>query len=233
MKLLSEKSLKFLFENKMRNSKEWYDAHKHEYREYVVEPLANLVNELAPSLMKIDRNIICSPKIGGSISRIRRDTRFSNDKTLYRDVAWIVFIRDKKLYNGLPGYFLEIAPNSFRYGCGYYSADTKSLESMRSLIIKGDKSFKSADRAYRSQNIFDFEGEMYKRNRFSGYSPEEQNWLNRRNIDFIRYSTDFELLYSEKFKDTLIEGFEILAPIYKFLIKAEELKAQLEPEELI
>lgn len=85
----SQEAPRFLLENRMNNSKEWYEEHKHVYRKYVYEPFVELVKELSPAMKEIDSSIITVPsKI---ISRVRRDTRFTKDKTLYRDNAWIVF----------------------------------------------------------------------------------------------------------------------------------------------
>ena len=88
---ISKQTLNFLAQNKFNNSREWFRAHKPEYQEYVLAPMAELVNLLAPTIQKIDPLIITEPKVGKAISRIYRDTRFSRDKSLYREVMWIVF----------------------------------------------------------------------------------------------------------------------------------------------
>lgn len=81
----SAEALRFLLENRINNSKEWFEEHRNEYRKYVYEPFAELVKELAPAMKEIDDGIITIPsKI---ISRVRRDTRFTKDKSLYRDNA--------------------------------------------------------------------------------------------------------------------------------------------------
>ena len=97
---ISAKTLDFLFENKLNNSKEWYHAHKKEYTELVLRPLAELVVKLKPTMLELDPDLIVEPRVTRSISRIYRDTRFSKDKSLYRDNMWLIFIRDKKLYEG-------------------------------------------------------------------------------------------------------------------------------------
>ena len=105
--MFTTKTLDFLFENRVNNSKEWFDDHRFSYNEFVVKPLAGLVEELTPTMLKIDSSFIVEPKIDRTISRIRRDTRFSHDKSIYRDVQWISFMRNKKLYFGYPGFFLS------------------------------------------------------------------------------------------------------------------------------
>ncbi len=218
---ISAKTLDFLFENRLQNSKAWYDEHHDDYVEYVRRPLEDLVIALTPAIMEIDDHMICEPKVNKSISRVRRDTRFSKDKSLYRDTAWVSFMRDKKLYHGLPGFFFEFSPRGFRYGCGYYMASPDSMDMFRTLIINGDKSFTAALEAYENQDVFGFEGELYKKNRYPDKSEQLQNWLNRKNVDFIHNSVDFDLLFSENLYKTLSEDFMLLKPIYDFLIKVE------------
>ena len=55
-------TIDFLFENRLHDSREWFGEHKQDYRELVVEPLGELVTELAPVMAKIDKLIICDPK---------------------------------------------------------------------------------------------------------------------------------------------------------------------------
>ena len=76
----SSEALKFLLENRFNNSKEWYDSHKAIYKQYVYNPFVQLVEELAPTMLEIDSQIITVPS--KLISRVRRDTRFTKDKSL-------------------------------------------------------------------------------------------------------------------------------------------------------
>ena len=218
---ISEKTLEFLWENRIKNSRDWYIEHKSEFQEYVLKPMIELIEQLQKSLHEIDPLLIVIPKIGKSISRVHRDIRFSKDKTLYRDVMWCVFGRDKKKYSS-PVFFVEFSPTFFRYGCGYYEAPTKQMETLRQLILKGDKRFLEAKKAYEKQNIFEIDGEFYKRNRFAEQPEELQNWLNRKSISFIKTSKDFPTLYREDFYKELEEGFRILKPMYYFLLAGEQ-----------
>jgi uncharacterized protein (DUF2461 family) len=170
--------------------------------------------------MDIDDKLICSPKVGGSVSRIWRDVRFSKDKSLFRDVMWCMFVREKNV--GLPEYFFVISPEDFLYGCGYYSAGTASMESIRELIISGDSDFKIALSAYENQNLFQLEGDLYIKSRHPDMTEKLRNWIDRKTICFYRKSNDFDLLYSDKLSSTIAEGYKTLAPIYSFLVKAEE-----------
>ncbi len=219
--MLTPKALDFLFENRLKDSRLFFQEHKDEYRRYVIEPLAQLTQELTDTMLSIDSAIICEAKIGKSISRIHRDIRFSKDKSLYRDVMWLVFMRDKKLYNGLPGYFFEFSPRGFRYGCGYYQASNDALNEIRNLIVSGDKSFKKALECYENQDVYYLDGDMYKRSKFPEQPENIKNWLDRKNICFIHDSKDFDLLFSKDLAKTLSEDFMLIKPIYDFLSKAQ------------
>lgn len=218
---ISEKTLEFLWENKIKNNRDWYMEHKKEFQEFVLQPMIELVEKLEKPLHKIDPLLIIVPKVGKSISRVNRDIRFSKDKTLYRDVMWCVFGRDKRKYHS-PVFFIEFCPTFFRYGCGFYDAPPKQMEILRQLIIKKDNRFLTAKQAYEKQNLFELDGECYKRNHFPTQPKDLQNWLNRKNISFIRTRKDFSSLHHEDFYKELEQGFSLLAPMYHFLIAGIE-----------
>lgn len=216
----SEKTIDFLVENRLQNSKPWFEQHREEYKNYVIRPVTELIERLAPVMHGIDIELIAEPKVGKSISRIYRDTRFSNDKSLYRDVMWAVFFRDRKTYAGYPGFFFELSPSLFRYGCGFYQADTKIMNGIRQLVSANGRIFQDALQAYKAQDVFSMEGEFYKRSKFPDMPPEMQNWADRKNIAFIKNSTDPIQLFSENLADKIGADFKLLAPIYNFLMKA-------------
>ena len=222
MALFSQKTLDFLTENRLMNDRAWFEEHKKDYTDHVLAPLVSLTEALTPTLHAIDPQLICSPKVDGSISRIWRDARFTKDKSLFRDVCWCMFIRKKNV--GLPEFFFVIFPNSFIYGCGYYSAAASSMTSMRKLLLSGDADYKKARKAYEKQNIFSVDGDMYKKSRHPDAPDDLKNWLDRKTICFLRNSEDFGFLFSENLASEVAEGYKLLAPVYNFLLKAEGLK---------
>lgn len=214
----SPKSLDFLFENRLRDSREWFQAHKEDFQKLVLTPLQELTVALTPCMLEIDRHFTTEPRVDRTISRVRRDTRFSRDKSLYRDNMWIIFKRGKMHGTELPGVYFEISGEGFGYGCGYYSASTGYMNTLRQLVLSGDPVFKKAQRALASQQIFQLEGETYKRPHYPDQPDALRSWLERRNISLSAESKDFELLFSDRLADKLIADFKLLAPIYDFLL---------------
>ena len=215
----SARSLDFIFENILNDSKVWFNEHKEEYKQCIVLPFQELITNLTPTMLEIDGKLICDPK---KLSRIYRDARYAKGKSIFRDYVWYTFSRSRDMYKSLPGFYFSISPKGFDYGCGYYYASAESMEEIRSLILKNDKSFSNALKAYKSQQVFSLCGEMYKREHFPGESPEKQEWLNRRNIFLACESKDFELLFSDGLAEKIAADFKAIAPVYNMFMKAEE-----------
>ncbi|NLV36487.1 MAG: DUF2461 domain-containing protein [Clostridiaceae bacterium] len=212
----TKEGLIFLFENRMRNDKAWYDSHKHVYKKYVYNPFVELITELAPTMKEIDGSIITIPS--KLISRVRRDTRFTKDKTLYRDNAWIVFLRDKSQMSTSACYWFGLDQTGCSYGAGYYNAEPASMAHMRDMIIKGHPAFKKALQCYESQNEFAIGGEMYKRSKYPDQPENLRLWLDRKNIFFECVQKDFDLAFSKDLPQKLDKSFRSLKPIYDFLL---------------
>ncbi len=212
-------TIKFLFENRIENSRDWFNTHKEDYRRFVVQPLAEFVTELTPTMLEIDPMFDCEPKINRTISRIYRDTRFSKDKSIFRDVAWCLFIRDKKLFHGLPGFFFELSPRGFRYGCGFYCAEPATMANLRQMILRDDSAFQKAKAAYDNQDLFVLEGESYKKTRFPDQPEDLRKWLDLKDICFICNHTDFDLLFSEGLAKKVADELKLLAPEYKLMLE--------------
>lgn len=218
---INNDTLHFLVENRLQNSRTWYNEHKDTCRHLVLEPMMEIVQRLAPVLLKIDPLLVVEPKVDRTISRIYRDTRFTRDKSLYRDVMWCVFSRDRKALPNAPGFFFELSPDGFRYGCGYYRASPKSMEALRELILEQDEAFLRAKDMMDHQTLFQIEGDRYKRPHYPQQPEDLRLWLEQKDIAVIHNSTDFDLLFSDELSHTLAQGFEALAPVYHFFLRAE------------
>ncbi|MDR1629356.1 MAG: DUF2461 domain-containing protein [Oscillospiraceae bacterium] len=219
--MFSAKTLNFLVENRLQNSREWFAEHKGAYQEYVLQPLSALASALAPAVNRIDPLIITEPKVDKAISRIYRDTRFSKDKLLYREEMWLSFKRDKHAYPNHPEFFFVISPGGFLYGCGYYAAETDTMRAMREMILRGDPAFAAAKKAFERQDHFVLDGDCFKRSKYPEQPENLRSWLDRKNICLICSSNDFSLLFSEDLPRIIAEDYEKLEDVYQFFVRAE------------
>ena len=220
--MFSPQSFDFLMENRFNNSKEWFHEHKYIYDEFVLKPLTELAIEMTPVIETLDPTIITTPKINKVLSRIYRDTRYSKDKTLFRESVWLSYKKDKKEFRHYPEFFVVITPQVLMYGCGYYWMQPETVKAMRELITENHPAWQKALKAYEKQNVFTLEGDMYKRTKYPDYPENIRNWLDRKNICCTKRSVDFDLVFSDKLGQKLCEDLVLMKDVYDFLILCEQ-----------
>ena len=216
-------TLEFLFENRMRNSRTWYQEHKADLNRLVVQPCQDLVRELTPFMLQVDDQIIVEPRVDRTISRIYRDVRRIRDGMLYRDVVWLQFARDKKVFTERPSFYFEFSPRGYNYGCGFYRASPATMKKLRELILQRDPAFQTAFEAFQKQTLYHLEGDCYKRSPHPQEPPELRNFLDRRSICAVHDGTDPDLLFSPQLGQQLIQDLKPLIPLYHLFLKAEQL----------
>lgn len=213
---ITQKTLSFLQENMIQNSKEWYDAHKDEYRRYVEGPMLALSEELGETVRDLDPLIVTTPR--RTLSRVRRDTRFSRDKTLYREVMWLAFHRGAGMAH--PSLFFEMSPKCYRYGCGYYAIPTDVMVFIRKLVLADDKRYLEAQKALDAFPDMMLEGERYKRPRFADQPEPKRKWLECKSFYTVLEGKDPAVLFSENLGEILADAFRRLASVYRLFLSA-------------
>lgn len=220
----SQASIDFLFENRLHDSKTWFTEHKADYEALVKQPMTQLVLDLAPTMMKIDKYIICDPK---KISRIYRDARMHPD-SIFRDHIWYSFGRPRDARNPAPEFYFSIGASGMEFGCGYYCVRPAVMEAARQLILADDDAFKTAFMAVKKQKSFQLYGEMYKRDRYPDQPREKAEWLNRRSLGLSGELTDPEIMFTDKLSKHIAKEFKKIAPVYQLYMKAEQLANEKE-----
>lgn len=214
----SEATLDFMALNRVMNSREWFHEHRDEYLSLVVEPIAELVEDMAPEMWKIDPSLIIIPKVGKSISRIWRDTRRGPELPIYRDVMWITLLRAK--YEGYPSFWFEFSPRCLRWGCGWYQTDPAIMDCIRGMILSHDPDWRAALAAFEAQEVFRLDDERYKRSRHPDAPENERAWLDQKSLCLTHEETKLDRLYSDKLAAALTRDFRRIAPVYEFFLKA-------------
>lgn len=209
----------FLQENKLRNSKDWFEKNRKTYNYYVLWPLQSLVTDLTPTIQAIDENIEVTPSINKTISRIYRDTRFSKDKSLFREDIWISFKRRLNSNFSLPEFYFYATPQHYEYGMGYYSADKRAMDLLKEAIVAHPGAFREAIAFLKSpQNPFAFISEKYKRGSATEVPEEFRDWMRVKTFHFPFKREFDDSLFSGKLVGEIVEGYNLLAPLYQFIL---------------
>ncbi len=213
---ISADSLFLLADNRFQDSKAYYEEHKPVINKTIVHPLKQLVADLTPDMLAVD------PLLGGHVSRVRRDNRFTHDKHLYRENMWIVFMRDKKAWDWcVPAFYLDFSLARAEWGLGFYSATPAIMRALRGRIEMAPQRAINAVKAAEKAG-FTLGGRPYARPRSTEETPELlRPFYDCKSVDLCRCeSADF--VAGEDLPERLLAGFKALTPLYHLLMEAVE-----------
>lgn len=204
------------------NSKSWFEAHRDDYGELLLEPAKLLVEGLADTMTAIDPALVTMPAVDKTISRIYRDTRFSRDKSPYKTCLWISFKRRSPDWKAAPCFFFEISADSYRYGMGFYSAARETMDCLRRFIETQPVAFRKIVACLGPQPGFVPEGELYKRPLNPDLPDDLQRWHRRKNLYLVCNREADGRLYSPELCEELRMGFRQVQPLYELFWRMVE-----------
>jgi uncharacterized protein (TIGR02453 family) len=208
--------LQFLKRLKRNNNRDWFNANKATYEEWVKKPMLNLIDTMALEFEKFAPEIQASAKV--SFYRIYRDTRFSKDKTPYKTHAAAVFpLRGMQKHEGA-GFYFHIAPTEVFVGGGLYMSLPEDLQAVREAIASRHQQFRRIVTGSSFRKMFGaLMGEQLTRVP-RGFSAEHPA------ADYLRYkqflgarTLESSIAVAPAFSKTLAETFKTLTPLVQFL----------------
>jgi uncharacterized protein (TIGR02453 family) len=206
----------FLTELEAHNDRDWFNANKARYESDLLEPALAFIEDFAPHLDQISPHLRADPRrVGGSLFRIYRDTRFSKDKTPYKTQAGIWFKHERAKDVRAPGFYLHLAPGDVFAGGGIWHGDTQTVTKIRDAIVADPDGWREATSAIELGS-----GEELKRVP-SGYDKEHPlaEDLKRRNFAAIERLSETEATGPD-FLHRYARACEGMAPVMAFLCRA-------------
>jgi len=121
---------------KRNNKRDWFLAHKDEYRTCAFEPALRFITDFARPLYDIAPYLVADPRTSrGSLFRIHRDTRFSPDKRPYKTHLAMRFShRGKDVHS--PGFYLHLEPGGSFAACGLWHPEAPTLLKVRTAMVE-------------------------------------------------------------------------------------------------
>ncbi|HTK98261.1 MAG TPA: DUF2461 domain-containing protein [Pseudomonadales bacterium] len=211
--------LGFLDELAQNNERDWFAENKHRYERLVREPALDFIVAMGPLLDRIAPEFeAVAKKMGGSLMRVFRDTRFGRDKTPYKTNVGIQFRHTQGKDVHAPGYYLHIEPGAHFIGAGMWRPDPDSLAGIRTAIVERASAWKSARDAV--AKTYSLDGGALKRPP-RGYPVDHPMIDDIKRTDFIatRPFDDAELFRTD-FAARVAKRFEAATPLMKFLCRA-------------
>jgi len=131
----SKHTLPFLESIRQNNDKEWFEAHRSEYDEYILEPSRAFVNEFGEHLMALEPSINFSPKINKSLFRIYRDTRrMGAIKVPLKHRIGVIFWQGNSSRMQTSSFYLHFSPDELFVAVGVRWFEKPMLEAFREYI---------------------------------------------------------------------------------------------------
>ncbi len=211
----------FLRDLKKHNEREWFADHRSGYMADVETPVLQFIRDFAPRLRTISRAYVADPRrVGGSMFRIHRDTRFSPDKSPYK--AWVAmrFAHEaRRKVEGVPAFYLRLSPGESFGGGGVYHLDMPALTKVREHIVAQPKRWASV----RETGIA-IEGEQLKRAP-AGFDRTHEfvEDLKRKNLYTGAEFSERDVVAAD-FLDRYVELCERSAPLLEFLTRGLSLR---------
>jgi len=131
----SAQTFSFLEELAANNTRDWFADHKQDYEDKVREPALAFINAVGERLPALAPHFTAdSRKMGGSLMRVYRDTRFGKDKTPYKTNVGIQFRHEVGKDVHAPGFYVHISAASCFVGVGTWHPPADALLNIRQLI---------------------------------------------------------------------------------------------------
>ncbi|QDV23952.1 DUF2461 domain-containing protein [Aureliella helgolandensis] len=156
-------TIDFLADLGANNTREWFSLNKARYEQSFLAPSLKFIAAMEKPLQRVAPLLKAEPKkMGGSLMRIYKDTRFSKDKTPYKTNIGIHFRHQLGKDVHSPGVYLHIAPDGCFMGAGIWRPDSASLSLIRERILQDEAAWTRMRRGKRFRETFELHDDRLK-----------------------------------------------------------------------
>ena len=213
----SEDTISFFLDLKFHNNTTYFHENHDRYVEVVQRPFYEFIEDLGPAMRKIDPRMEIRPH--RCLSRIHRDTRFSRDKSPYRDHLWLLFRREGEPREQSLMYWFELGPSRLDWGMGFWGENREALDLFRKRMrANPDGTLAILDDLDLAGRGLLLNGSIHKRMEVPPEIPDRlRRWYCTKEMYINKISPDFRKVFSERILTEVRKDFQQLAPLYHML----------------
>ena len=214
-------SIDFLEQLAANNDREWFAQNKARYEEQVLDVALRFIQSMQEPLAQIAPHFTAIPqRVGGSLMRVYRDTRFSKNKLPYKTNIGIQFRHEKAKDVHSPGYYVHIDPERVFVGVGMWRPAPDSLRAIRERIVAKPAEWTDALADAKFRRHFELGGESLSRPP-RGFDKDHELIGDIRRTSFIAVrDLDVEDCLAPQFQRKVEASFAAATPFMQFLCKA-------------
>lgn len=196
------------------NNREWFLPRKPVFEEKLKQPMRQLVEALNTAMKGFAPEYVADPD--KAIYRIYRDTRFSKDKTPYKDHIAASFPR-----RGLPGgagFYFAVSHREVGVGGGVYMPAPETLLTIRHYLAERHREVRKITQARAVRQLFGgMQGEQLTRvpKGFAAGHPAEDLLRYKQFLLYVELAP--ELATTPELFGELVKHFRAMTPFLDFL----------------
>jgi len=214
-------SIRFLGELAANNNREWFKENKSRYEEQVLDVALLFIQSMQKPLQEFAPHFSAIPKrMGGSLMRVYRDTRFTKGKDPYKTNIGIQFRHERAKDVHSPGFYVHIDPEQVFLGAGMWRPDSDALAGIRERISTRQEEWQRVSTDKKFARHFHLGGTTLKRPP-RGYDKEHPMIEDLKRKDFIAVKDmSHKDALSPRFQQQVETAFKGAADYMRFLCKA-------------
>ena len=215
------RTLRFLESLKANNNREWFKENKSRYEDDVLDVALRFIISMQEPLAEFAPRFTAVPtRVGGSLMRVYRDTRFSKNKLPYKTNIGIQFRHEQAQDVHSPGYYVHIEPDELFLGVGMWRPDSDPLRGIRERIAAKPAEWQRAMDSQPFRRNFSLGGESLSRPP-RGFDKELECIEDIKRKSFIAVREfKVEDCLKPQFQRTVESSFKSADPFMRFLCKA-------------
>jgi uncharacterized protein (TIGR02453 family) len=212
-------ALQFFRDLRNNNNRDWFQPRKTLFEEQVKRPMRELVEALNRALATFAPEYVTDPD--KAVYRIYRDTRFSPDKTPYKDHIAASFRRRGPAAQGEGGYYVAVSDKETAIGGGVYAPGPETLLAVRQHIAGNHEDLRKILRAAAVRKLLgEVQGEKLSRVP-KGFPADHPAADLLRLKSYVLYVTLApELAATPAFYSEILKRFRAMRPFLQFLAAA-------------
>lgn len=218
----SQQTIQFFLDIRFHNSIQYFQENRERYERDVKAPFWAFVEEMAPILRSIDPLMELRPY--RCVARLRRDIRFTRDKSPFRDHLWVSFRHAGEPREGSVNYWYELTPRGMSWGLGTWGENRPMMDTLRRrMAAKPEEVLEIISGCHLEELGLRPEGNAFKRLAIPENIPEVlRPWYPLRDVYVGRNVADVDFAFTPALVDALRRDYEALSPLYRLLRGAYE-----------
>ena len=215
---VSKETLKFLSKLEINNNREWFNENKALYLA-AKENVENVVNDIIAEVAEFDSSVE-RLEAKNCIFRIYKDTRFSKDKTPYKNNLGASLVEKGPKTLNHAGYYIHIEPGKSFLAGGVYMTEPKNLKAIREAISSESETFLKILNKKSFKDVLELQGTKLVKVP-QGFDKEDPmgDYLKFKQFTVFHPLTDADVL-AKNFVRNTVKILEEICPFNLFLNSA-------------